>query len=388
MLRSIPSRSSASFLLAAASLLTVAGCASHAASDDGAVDADLEELATTGVKAELKGLVWTSGAFPSGSQYAFVKSRVLKIDWAQLEPSDGHFDWSAIDAAVADAHARGAALRLRILAGDGAPQFVKAIDGYTMSDATHGIDCSKGGIAVYNKYDGVGGCVPPFWHTRVLDQYEQLVAALAARYDGTPEIRDVVDSACMTTYAEPFYRAHAESGSNLRLWNAGLDFTKDRACHTRAVQIHAKYLVHTRTSLAINAWDVIDGSTDHWTPSTQDTLDFVTQVAEPTLGRRLVLQNNSLGESDGCPSGGGALTAFPFCFISAYTAGGKGFQTETFARLGTDFSSRESGLWSALDSALAMGSNFVEFSGMSLSDFDQLPVTKLQSFDTALRQDP
>jgi len=388
-------RSNTIHIAVALTALALGACAAPTSGDDQErIDSDAEELLQTGLKAKLRGVVLTSGSFPSETSLSFIQSAVFKIDWSQIEKSDQQFDWSRIDQAVANARSRGAALRLRIMAGNAAPAFVKAIGGFKVSDPDHRIDCSAGGIAIYNKWDGVGGCTSAFWLPRVIDQYEQLMAAVAARYDGTPEIRDVVDSGCMTTYAEPFYRAHAEPASNARLWNAGLDFTKDKACHTRAVQIHAKYFVHTRTSLAINAWDVIDGSTDHWSPSTAPTLAFVDEVAIPTLGKRLVLQNNSLSESDGCPAGGTEATNYPYCQIAQY-AGPKGFQTETFVRLGgtgsapaATFADSANGLYSALGHADQMGANFVELSGLGHDALIQLDAAKLHSYDSALRANP
>jgi hypothetical protein len=367
------------------------GCASRDGQQDEGVSGSKADELVSGLKPGLKGLVWTSGKVPTDAEWSFIKSSVYKIDWADIELTNGNYDFSGIDGAVAAAHARGGALRLRIMAGEGAPQFVKAIGGLHMSDPTHGIDCSAGGVAVYNAWDKKGSCVPPFWLTRVIDQYEQLMTAVAARYDNVAEIRDVVDSACMTTYAEPFFRAHAEPGTNARLYAAGLTLDKDRACHTRAIAIHAHAFVHTRTSLAINAWDVIDGSADHWTPSTTATLDFVNQVAIPALGKRLVLQNNSLNDTDTCPASGGALTNYPYCFMKTY-AGESGYQTETFARLGATgsdpsvpFSVNEGGLYQALANGVGLGASFVEFSGLGSTILVQLDSTKLRSYDTQLR---
>lgn len=308
---------------------------------------------TAVLKAPCRGLMTRSGPLQM-APYDFVDSAVLQLNWSDIEPSDDAFDWSMIDSFLATARTRGIAVRLRVLAGVHAPNFVKRLGHAPMNDATNNIDCSaSGGIAIYNRFDMVGGCSSFFWMTPVLDQYRDLMNAISARYDNDAALREVVDSACMTTYAEPFFRAHVDSGSNQRLFTAGLDTTSDHACHTRALADMDAAFHRTRISVAINAWDIIDGNApDYFHTSWRDTYDFVT-AQRTRLGGKLVLQNNGWGEMEGCPAGGTPLSNV-YCYLPSMM-GPHGYQTETLMRLGS-----EAGFFDAVDHAVSAHMNFIE----------------------------
>jgi hypothetical protein len=175
------------------------------------------------LKEPCRGLMTRQGAVPPGMP--FIDSRVVQVSWSALEPADQQFTgpgWAQIEAA----RRQGGKIRLRILAGVQAPAFVKRLGGVALSDPEHHTDASGGGVAIWNRHDSRPGVTCCFWLPEVLDQYEQLMKEVARRYEDAPQIAEVVASGCMTTYAEPFYRAHADPGSNERLWKAGLTFEK------------------------------------------------------------------------------------------------------------------------------------------------------------------
>jgi hypothetical protein len=214
----------------------------------------------------------------------------------------------------------------------------------------------------------------------VLDAYEDLMTQVAARYEGNPMVREVVDSACMTIYAEPFYRAHAHLQSNQRLWNAGLTPDADRACHERAITIHAQQFVATRTALAINPWDLLDPTkTAYHYLSWPEAHDFAVW-ARDLLGGRLELQNNGLGEtsSERCTTSPVDPLASHWCYLQSIQ-GPKGFQTETWERLGG-----ASGLYSAIQNGLSMGANSLELPG----GYTGASMATLRSYDTDLETTP
>ena len=136
---------------------------------------------------------------------------------------------------------------------------------------------------------------------------------------------------------------HADKGTNARLFRAGLTLAKDRAAHQRAIEIHDRLFKRTRTSLAINAWDVIDDSVSHYHSSFAPTYEFVSE-ARNRMGAKLVLQNNGTGV-DANPDHGTPETSH-FAYLAS-VAGPKGFQTRTLARLG----GTEEGLFRTLDLA-------------------------------------
>lgn len=314
--------------------------------------------------------------FSGKAEVPFIDSVVAHVLWRELETADGRFDgpgWAKIE----NARRQGLKVRVRVMAGVHAPGFVKQIGGPGISDPEHGTDCSKtGGIAIWNRHDNRPGVIPRFWLPEVLDQYEQLMAEVARRYDGVPEIREVVASGCMTTYAEPFYRAHGDAGSNARLFQAGLDFQKDRAAHRRVIEIHHRLFHRTRTSLAINAWDIIDDSPAHHRSSFEPTFEFA-RWARGLMGEKLVLQNNGAG-ADTNPDRGSPETSH-FAFLKS-VPGPKGLQTRTLQRLGGN----AAGLFKTLDAALRMGANFVELP----SGFQRLDLKQLETYDARLESTP
>lgn len=305
-----------------------------------------------------------------------IDNAVVSIAWSQLETSDQRFDgagWAMIDRALSDP--RNFRLRLRIRGGVDAPLWVRKLGHAPVSAPDY--DCSTGGIAIYNAHDGKWGCSAFFWTDPYLDEYEELMREVARRYEGNTRVNEVVDAACMTIYAEPFYRAHGDLDSNKRLYGAGLDFDADLACHERAMSVHSTVFRRTRTSLAINTWDIIDGSDDDgrrpagesWEPAR----DFVLKWKE-IMGERLVLQNNGLGADEGCPLGNTWHTHH-YCFL-AWVLPSKGFQTETWERLG----GTPEGLYRAIDMALDMNACFVELpSGYTAASPDTLT-----TYDTRL----
>ena len=351
-------------------------------SDEPASGGALIAAGTPVLKPSAKGLMTRAGLPPAEATY--IDNGVVHVYWRDLERTDQNFDFPGNAwGEVAAAKARGLKVRLRFYAGIHAPDFVKAMHPlgkpFHLSEpnpdgdpsTNDAIDCSvTGGIAVYN--EPFGGCVPYFWTTPVLDQYQQLMQEVARRYDQTQagdHVLEVVASACSTVFAEPFYRAHRELRSNLRLWEAGLNETKDRACHTRAIEIHNATFLSTRTSLALNPWDIVDGSTDDGVTRVDNWLkaeSFATW-ARSLMGEKLVIQNNGLGEGDGCPNSLGGTGGGPhFCFISSLSQP-KGFQTETFEKLGefTGCEQSKAGLYAAIENALAMKVSFVELPRIS-----------------------
>ena len=91
------------------------------------------------------------------------------------------------------------------------------------------------------------------------------------------------------------------------------------------------------------------------------------------MGGQLVLQNNGKGESmtEQCLSTQTPSTSY-WCYLDVID-GPKGFQTETWTRLGG-----AGGLYDAIDSSLSMGANFLELpsgygaaDAATLADYDQ-----------------
>lgn len=293
----------------------------------------------------------------------FIDHVVVTADWADLEPQDQTFagsGWTKLSEMLEHPEIK---VRLRVRAGKGSPSFVKHLGGPPISG--DGVDCSEeGGIAIAKPdttTDGIpradaGGCIPYFWHNDFLDQYRELMAEVASRYDSHPRLLDVVNSACMTLFAEPFIRAGASRDTNARLFRGGLNETSDADCHRRSLQIHDQEFVSTRVSLATHsAWQIIvdPSSAPAGVATSWEKQQSLLDEFRARYGDKLVVQNNGLGGDEGCyPE---SASSAHFCWLAG-AASPKGFQTEGEVRLRT----RGFTVYDAIDQALEMGACFVE----------------------------
>jgi hypothetical protein len=287
----------------------------------------------TDLKPMAAGLHWVGG--PQRS-FPFIDHAVISGEWKNLEPRDDDFKgagWDEIDAALkAYPNYR---FRLRIAMGQHAPDWVKSIGGHC--------------IGITHPASATSACVPRFWTDTYLDEYAELMSEVARRYDNEPQILDVVNSACMTIYAEPFIRAGNDEGSNRRLWAAGLNEETDRHCLERSTHDMARSFKHTRISLATHVrWQIVapDGIDPSW-----EKERVLLEDLRAALGEQLVIQNNGLGGDDGCDPGGAEM----WCWLSELSPP-KGMQTEGDNKLEVDGSSVDD----AILQALKLGACFVE----------------------------
>ena len=321
-----------------------------------------------------KGLYLTSG--PS-AEMPFIDHVVIGFAWAALEPRDEAFHgsaWRAIRRQIRQEPDH--KVRLRIMAGRFAPAFVKRLGGPPVSAEEK--DCSmEGGIAIVQPANGIASCVPYFWTDVVLRQYRELMIEVARRFDKHPRVLDVVNSACMTNWAEPFIRSGNDLGSNTRLWNAGLNEATDRHCLERSMRIHDRVFARTRISLATHQqWQIVvdpgidaDGVAPSWDKERELLEEFM-----ETYGVKLILQNNGLGGDEGCPRStppGSSL----FCWMAGEVTR-KGFQLEGDRRLERQGFS----VVDAVERGLELGACFIEH--------NQFGSDRVQAkrFDTQLRQ--
>jgi len=274
------------------------------------------------LKPVISGAMTTGFKLPGSNVPAPVSYAALNVNWSDLEPTDQHFTgsnwsgagWTTIDNAIATVRTSASlkGIRLRVMAGADAPAFVMS-------------SCK---VAVTDPQNGNTNNVPCFWQASFQAQYEELMREIARRYDGVDEIREVVDSACMTTFAEPFVRAHNHKQSNDNLLAAGYTVAGDLACHEAALDVAQNDFIRTRTSIALNPWDepCAGCGTSDVKHSFPDTAAFVLDNAHarPALGRKLVVQANHLNYAYHC--NGGDSYSSDACLIQN-EAGPKGFQT-------------------------------------------------------------
>jgi hypothetical protein len=289
------------------------------------------------------GLYYTGGPQQG---FPFIDHAVLGGAWADFEPRPGDFSgpgWSRIDTALRDYPTYW--FRLRIMAGREAPDWVKTLGG----------SC----VPVMAPSTQIPACVPRFWTDAYLGAYQRLMVEVARRYDREPRILDVVNSACMTTWAEPFIRSGFNRSANLRLWEAGLNETTDRQCFEQSMTIMDQAFQSTRISLATHSmWQLIVGPNVGrvgMQPSWPKERDLLNELRS-RYRDKLVIQNNGLGGDEGCTGGEPSTDATSmWCWLASLPTP-KGFQTEGDRKL----TSRGFTVYHAVRRAVDMRGCFVE----------------------------
>ena len=299
-------------------------------------------LGTGKLKPMGAGLYSTARPRPGGPA---VDHAVIGGNWADFEPRPGDFSgpgWDRVTAALR--HWPNYKFRLRILAGRGSPGWVKQLSG--------------GCVRVEAPASQIPSCVPRFWNKDFLRAYRGLMQEVARRYDSEPRILDVVDSACTTTWAEPFIRSGSNRVANLSLWHAGLNLGSDRHCFTQSMQDMDREFRSTRISLATHqVWQIIVGPADPkgMRTSWPEERALLNQLRS-RYGAKLVVQNNGLGGNEGCRPGESLKNADSmWCWLASLSPP-KGFQLEGNAKL----SSRGFVVTDAVRQAVVMRGCFVE----------------------------
>ncbi len=302
------------------------------------------------IKPALAGLLDRDG--PPPAAYASVFGGfVVNVQWARLQTSAGG-DIAAdnpIDQAITlvrqiDPTGKDG-LKIRLLAGTSAPLWAKQIGGEP--------------VAVLDPSTGVAGTIGRFWTADFGAAYSELMTKLAAKYDSTPEVREITISRCTTVFAEPFIR---DAGSPMTVSNllaAGFTVAADQQCHRDEIAAHDVWK-STRSDLSFNPYQVIGG------PKRETDEAFTEQMMElcrSALGARCVLANNSL--------------RVPPQYSDMYNRMKElgppiAFQTASLSRIGN--------LSQTLDVAISLGAGSVELP----VGFDQNAPATLASYDLQL----
>ncbi len=200
---------------------------------------------------------------------------IVRVTWAELQPEPGGpiVHPNPIDAAIA----RGVPFRVRLLAGAYAPSWVLALGSVTI------VDPFLGQNETY--------VVPRWWTRSYADAYADLVAKLAAEYDG--RIPAITMSGPMTVWAEPFLHQFGSTATREAALAAGWSTATERAAFLRMIEAHAAFR-RTRTLMAINPGQTYDPTTGRWNLADLSYTKAITDAFVQTLGARAIVQNNSL----------------------------------------------------------------------------------------------
>jgi hypothetical protein len=238
------------------------------------------------LKPVLQGLLDRDGQPPPQYIGTAVRGWVVKTYWKDLQHSAGGAlaDNNAIDQAVAAIRTINAAhpglnmgLKLRVYTGIYAPDWAKSLGG--------------GPVNVVDPQDKAQGTIGRFWTDDFGKAYADLEQKLAAKYDGVPEVREVVISRCTTFFAEPFIRDKGDKGSVANMLAAGFSAAVDQTCHQQEIDVH-KVWAQTHSDLDFSPYQNIErkGVRSVDEGFTESMMDY----CRTNLGARCVIENNSI----------------------------------------------------------------------------------------------
>jgi hypothetical protein len=189
---------------------------------------------------------------------------VLRRDWAAINPAPGQYDWSYLDATMAQLTAAGKQAQITVFAGTSAPTWLYALGAQSITFTDP-------------RFPGQTFTMPVPWDPVMLAQWNTFVAALGARYDGQSALT-AVHMAGPTEFSAEMYIPAA--CVQLPTWSP---------------------------ATLIAAWTQVIGSFNTAFPTTPIVLDLsnplnatdgiapaVASVAVATLGARATFQHDSL----------------------------------------------------------------------------------------------
>jgi hypothetical protein len=229
-------------------------------------------------KPVLRGLVGINGV---GSAGEVLDAMTVTARWADLQPRQGGplERPNVIDRALEQVRKAPSCrwVKLRVLAGVEAPQWVKQLDGPP--------------VTMELEYDGRQGSVPRFWTPAYSAAYARLQRLLGEAYDDEPRIREVVMSSCTTFYAEPLLRQASDGVNVSALRAAGYDAEADATCQREQFLAHRAWR-RTASSFALNPYDMVP-AVGPVAVDPQAALGFA-EDCRALLADRCVLANNSV----------------------------------------------------------------------------------------------
>jgi hypothetical protein len=304
----------------------------------------------------IHGLIDRDGPPPKGFDGP-VTAFVVNVTWAQLQLSpDGPIAANnPIDQAITAARDIGPnmGVKIRLLAGVDAPNWVKQLDG--------------GPVSVFSTQDQTGGTIGRFWTADFGRAYGDLWDKLAAEYDAVPQIREITVARCMTVFDETFIRDTSDPASAQNLLDAGFTTAADQTCIQQEIADGSAWK-HTRIGVAFNPYqEVLPGGV---AKTDEAFTESMMSYCRATLGAQCVLENNSIR----WPPMGGAYTNM---YAAMQTLGAPiSFQTATGARVGD--------LAQTMAWAVSVGADAVELP----QGYGGLRASMLQNFTNALVLNP
>ena len=203
----------------------------------------------------------------------------LRQDWSALQPTEGTFDWTFLDAAVAASAAAGKQVLLRINTQSGKPAWV-----------TTAIQNAGGSFFTYTN-NGVQTTIPVFWDPTFLAKKTAMIAALGAHFANNPAVT-IVSTSFANAAGEDWYVP--DKAAYVSQWLA-LGYTSQKMIDTGATIINATMAAFPNQYVTLAV-----GGDEHWSLSNalDPTADYVARNAvlnaQAAWSGRLIVQRDDL----------------------------------------------------------------------------------------------
>ena len=126
------------------------------------------------------------------------------------------------------------------------------------------------------------------WSDEYGELYDSLESALAAKYDGDPDIAEFVVSRCALFYPEPFLLGTSVPSNRTALLAAGYSTTADKACEQEEIDTAGQDWTYTRIGVSFNPYQVLPATGP---PSVDEAYtEQMMAYCRYTLGPRCVLE--------------------------------------------------------------------------------------------------
>ncbi len=229
------------------------------------------------------GVFSLSASGAPASQVALDNSNVVGISvrqaWADLEPTEGIFDWSYLDSEVARAAAAGKVVMLRIGTQSGKPTWV-----------TTAVQ-NAGGLFFTFDDDGVPTTIPVFWDPTYLAKKKVMISALGAHFTNNPTVK-IVSASFANARSEDWNVPHTDV--DIANWFA-VGYTSDKLVDAGRQTIDATMAAFPNqyVTLAIGGNGHV-GNTGNLDPSSTYVAASVVAAELALWPGRLIVQINSL----------------------------------------------------------------------------------------------
>ena len=214
----------------------------------------------------------------------FISGVALQIRWRDLEPVQGHPDWSKLDQLFSAAESQHKWVQLLIFPGFWSPEWALAGAQTLMLPIQYGP--GKGTLQK----------LPVPWDHVYLSRWFDFLKLLSARYANSPAFQ-VAAAAGPTSVSAEFTLPH--NGDELQMWrNAGYTPSKYLEAWRTVFQMYASDFPNQYVSLSTGSGINIDDRGKKDARAGKPTKEALIDEAISVLGPRFVLQNSNL---DGNP---------------------------------------------------------------------------------------